>query len=299
MWEDLNMKDRAAMIRVAVKNGVTSLEEIRDKYNKFDDGGNLDEGGYSKESVENRKAIHKRYDPTGGTGLITQGLYMITGGNQARGEENEYWKAYLGLDNAVPKMNPNAHTSWDDKIEKEKIANGEMPSDFYGTTPRMDLNIQSIADTLNVGNIYRNYDKYKEKYPELPRKGIIENMYKTGKKVLENPNTWQQVEGDISAIKNRYNRVVNETNPLGMLADFGMMWKPEEGVIHVHDTYDFSPFERLFVGDRPKEMKIRSKIKFDPKKGSKLLRNNMEDFYSYPDPAVKYSNKFDEGEYYE
>lgn len=80
-----------------------------------------------------------------------------------------------------------------------------------------------------------------------------------------------------------------------MLADFGMMWKPEEGVIHVHDTYDFTPFERLFVGDRPKEMKIRSKIKFDPKKGSKLLRNNMEDFYSYPDPAVKYSNKFDDG----
>lgn len=39
MWEDLNMKDRAAMIRVAVKNGVTSLEEIRDKYNKFDEGG--------------------------------------------------------------------------------------------------------------------------------------------------------------------------------------------------------------------------------------------------------------------
>lgn len=41
MWEDLNMKDRAAMIRVAVKNGVTNLEEIRDKYNKFEEGGPL------------------------------------------------------------------------------------------------------------------------------------------------------------------------------------------------------------------------------------------------------------------
>lgn len=35
-WEKLSMKERAAMIKVAVNNGITSLEEIR---NKYDEGG--------------------------------------------------------------------------------------------------------------------------------------------------------------------------------------------------------------------------------------------------------------------
>ena len=73
---------------------------------------------------------------------------------------------------------------------------------------------------------------------------------------------------------------------LGMLANFGMMWNPEEGVIYVHDTYDFPKFSRNFVGDRPKEMKIRGRINFDPKKGSKLLRNDLESFYDYPQPMT-------------
>ena len=129
-----------------------------DSDNENEDNQTLDnEGGWSDNSRARRERRHDRYDPTGN--YILQPLYMLMGGNQAAGEENEYWKAYLGLKNAVPKMNPNAKTSWDDAIEAEKIANGELPSDFYGTTPRMDLNIQAVADTLNTGKILRNYDK--------------------------------------------------------------------------------------------------------------------------------------------
>ena len=69
-----------------------------------------------------------------------------------------------------------------------------------------------------------------------------------------------------------------------MLANFGMMWNPDEGAIYVHDTYDFPKWARTIVGDRPKEMKIRGRVSFDPKKGSKLLRDNMKDFYNYPNP---------------
>lgn len=285
-WSTLSMQQRADLIKLYVTRGVLDLNKIKEHYNKFDNGGSTDEGGYSKESLEERKAIHKRYDPAGGTGLISQGLYMLMGGNQSRGEENEYWKAYLGLDNAVPKMNPRAKTSWDDKIEKEKVANGELPSDFYGTTPRMDLNIQAIADTLNIGKIYRNYDKYKEQHPDLPSKGDIEDIYETGKRVLNNPNTWQQVHGDNTSVKRKLESSTNEMSPLGMLANFGMLWNPGEGAIYVHDTYDFPKFSRNFVGDRPKEMKIRGRINFNPKKGSKLLKNDLESFYDYPKPMI-------------
>lgn len=248
---------------------------------KTEDNQTLDnEGGWSDNSRARRERRHDKYDPTGN--YILQPLYMLMGGNQAAGEENEYWKAYLGLKNAVPKMNPNAKTSWDDAIEAEKIANGELPSDFYGTTPRMDLNIQAVADTLNTGKILRNYDKYKEGRYYFPTKRTIEEIYKTGKRILENPNTWQQVEGDNVAIKAKPDDTIHEYNPLGMLADFGMMWDPKTKSIYVHDTYDFGPISQIFAGKRPKEMKIRSKISFDPAKGSKLLRNDLENYYDYP-----------------
>ena len=247
------------------------------------------EGGWSEESREKREERYRKYDPTGN--YILQPLYMLLGGNQAAGEENEYWKAYLGLENAVPKMNPKAKTSWDDAVEEEKMLNGELPSDFYGTTPRMDLNIQAIADTLNVGKIVRNYDEYKKDHPDLPTKKEMELIYQTGKSVLENPGEWQQVDGDNTAIKAKHSPITHETNPLGMLADFGMMWDPKSKTIYVHDTYDFNSFVEMFSGKRPKEMKIRGKVSFDPNKGSKLLRDDLKYFYDYPEPRVLSGNE--------
>ena len=253
---------------------------------KFGGGGSVDEGGWPIETRDKRESRAQRYDPAGGTGPITQGIYMLMGGNQSRGEENQYWRAYLGLDNNVPKMNPKAKTSWDDQVEAEKVTNGELPSDFYGTTPRMDLNVQAIADTLSTGKIVREYDKYKQINPDLPSKRRMEEMYETGKRILDNPGTWQQVDGDRLGVKQKLDYVTNEFNPLGMLANFGMMWKPEEGALYVHDTYDFNPAGRMVVGNRPKEMKIRGRINFDPKKGSKLLRDDMKGFHNYPE-AIK------------
>ena len=52
----------------------------------------------------------------------------------------------------------------------------------------MDVNIQAIADTLHLGQIYRNYDKYKEMNPSLPPKRVISKAYEAGKQILEHPN---------------------------------------------------------------------------------------------------------------
>lgn len=67
----------------------------------------------------------------------------------------------------------------------------------------------------------------------------------------------------------------NEYDPLGMLGRYGMKWVPEDNALYVHDTYDFPWYAKIAgkLKDRPREMKIRSKIKFDPKKGAKLFRN--------------------------
>lgn len=39
MWKDLNIRDRYAIIKAGVSNGITSLNTIKEKYNKFDGGG--------------------------------------------------------------------------------------------------------------------------------------------------------------------------------------------------------------------------------------------------------------------
>lgn len=248
-----------------------------------DDKNNTAIGGYTEEywPKQSRLATYYDLDPT--TRFSPEALLVD---NQASGEENEYWKAYLGLDNTVPAMNKNAHTEWDEQIEKEKIENGELPSDFYGTTPSMDLSLQAAADTLMLGKINRNYDEYKAKYHNLPGKKTIQTIYETAKNVMNNPGKWQQMDGEY-IIKKKNPEYDNEVNPLGMLAEYGMKWDPQTKTIYVHDTYDFPWYARAAGGikTRPKEMKIRSAIKFDPKKGSVLLRTpeNYNEAYQYQD----------------
>lgn len=43
MWEDLNMKQRAAFIKIGVKNGLYDLNHIKSIYNKYAEGGPLDD----------------------------------------------------------------------------------------------------------------------------------------------------------------------------------------------------------------------------------------------------------------
>lgn len=43
MWKDLNMKERAAFIKVAVDNGILNINDIIGHYNKFAEGGALDD----------------------------------------------------------------------------------------------------------------------------------------------------------------------------------------------------------------------------------------------------------------
>lgn len=40
-WNDLSIKEKADMIKVGVKNGLTNMSDIRQKYNEFASGGNL------------------------------------------------------------------------------------------------------------------------------------------------------------------------------------------------------------------------------------------------------------------
>ena len=148
---------------------------------------NSKDGGYNQSTLNDRQELLKKWDPTGGFDAASWMASKFFG-NMANGEENEYYKTYLGLPNKVQPMKQGAQTNWDYQEEERKREAKEQPSDFYGTTPRMDYNIQAIADTLNTGRIVRNYDIYKQKEPSLPDKEYIERIYNSGKQVMENPS---------------------------------------------------------------------------------------------------------------
>jgi hypothetical protein len=43
MWKDLSIKEKAALINIGVKNGLYDLEDIKSSYNKYANGGHLDD----------------------------------------------------------------------------------------------------------------------------------------------------------------------------------------------------------------------------------------------------------------
>lgn len=277
-WSALSLRDRADLIKLYTDNGITNIKEIRRHYNNFATGGPTKEGGYPESNKWRREWAYNFYDPSGGLGVSA-----IVGRNYdegAQGEEDQYWRAYLGLSNDVPKMNPSSKTEWDDQIEAQKAKKGLLPSEFYGTTNAMDLMIQAMADTTTTGQIVRNYEAFKKANPNLAPKENIEAVYKSGKAMMNNPNKWTQVgeTGDNSQLDIDYRMVDNEQFPLGMLAAFGAKWIPEENTIHIHDTYDFPTFKRVVSGipERPREMKIRGKVRYNPKNRAKIF--NSENF---------------------
>lgn len=42
MWKDLTLKDKSSLMKMFIKQGITSLEEIKNTYNEYSKGGNLD-----------------------------------------------------------------------------------------------------------------------------------------------------------------------------------------------------------------------------------------------------------------
>lgn len=273
-WGKLSLAQKADLMGLYISKGVRSLKDIKYHYNRLD-GNNpkqdLDIGGYSKDSREGRKGVFMKWDPTGG-------IYIPTPNNKATGEESLYYSAYLGLHDKLPKSNVRKPDDLQD--DKDLLEQGYIGTDYYSTTPRMDVTIQALADTLNLGKIYRNYDYYKEKHPTLAPKVQIKRAYKKGKELLDNPNEWVQINSNNLGVVNTDGDSSGESNPLGMLGKFGMRWSPEDKSVYIHDRYDFPSFPARVGGvpDRPRVMKIRSKIGFDPNRGSRLLRNDLSEF---------------------
>lgn len=77
---------------------------------------------------------------------------------------------------------------------------------------------------------------------------------------------------------------------LDLFGNFTIQWDKENNTIKVNDTYDFPSIVtgKYTIPKREKALEIREDIKFNPKIGSYLLRDNMKNYYiDNEDPYFK------------
>lgn len=61
-WDKLSMKEKHTFIRTAIKNGLSNLDEIRESYNSFADGGFKPDSATINNPIYNANAVNPIYD---------------------------------------------------------------------------------------------------------------------------------------------------------------------------------------------------------------------------------------------
>lgn len=205
-----------------------------------------------------------------------------SGKDTATDFEEKMWKAYT--DGDISKL-PASKYRFDDDDDNAQ---------YVGLPQEQAILIQSLLDKEYMNGIideaYKNA-KGQEKKDIGDYKKVFDKL---NNNIFNNPGKWILVNEGISPFKeevygDNFERV-NETSGLGALKNFSVRWDPDAGMLDVKDDYDFSrkKIAEDIIPERDVPLRIRERIKYDPKKGS-VLRNNDK---ALPERFVR---KYEEG----
>lgn len=172
MWDKLSMKEKAAFIRTAVKNGVYNLNDIRNRYNEFAEGGHIYDGETEESQQMKKSSIAKRLygflSNTGGGSLFNGGTY--TGsyhyGNKPAVSGNIIKTSTLyGGANADTTRNPLALYLGLDTIGLKKLRHDKYILD--NDTTDVDVFEGKILPVKKDSSAYRLNPELKEEFDTL------------------------------------------------------------------------------------------------------------------------------------
>ena len=154
-WNDLSMKDKASYIRMGVENGITDLDTIREVYNKFAEGGNLN----VNDSPEKRTYDHNK------------GVYYVEGQNAPN---NLKYSLDEFTQEQINEINSKYNKGW--KTDKK----GNVIFNKYTGTP-LNTNLKKSFANKEA---YEHYTQEEPtpvgtKYKSNPSIVKAENMFKT------------------------------------------------------------------------------------------------------------------------
>lgn len=190
-----------------------------------------------------------------------------SGEDTATDFEEKMWKAYT--DGDISRL----------PASKYRFDDDDDDAQYVGLPQEQTILIQSLLDKEYMNNMldeaYKDADE-KSKRKIRDYKKVLDKL---NKNIFENPGKWILVNEGISPFREEVYgddfEKVNETSGLGALKNFSVRWDPDAGMLDVKDDYDFSrkKIAEDIIPERDVPLRIRERIKYDPKKGS-VLRNN-------------------------
>lgn len=190
-----------------------------------------------------------------------------SGEDTATDFEEKMWKAYT--DGDISRL----------PASKYRFDDDDDDAQYVGLPQEQAILIQSLLDKEYMNNMldeaYKDADE-KSKRKIRDYKKVLDKL---NKNIFENPGKWILVNEGVSPFREEvYSdnfEKVNEASGLGALKNFSVRWDPDAGMLDVKDDYDFSrkKIAEDIIPERDVPLRIRERIKYDPKKGS-VLRNN-------------------------
>lgn len=190
-----------------------------------------------------------------------------SGKDTATDFEEKMWKAYT--DGDISRL----------PASKYRFDDDDDDAQYVGLPQEQAILIQSLLDKEYMNNMldeaYKDADE-KSKQKIRDYKKVLDKL---NKNIFENPGKWILVNEGVSPFREEVYgdnfEKVNKTSGLGALKNFSVRWDPDAGMLDVKDDYDFSRknIAEDIIPERDVPLRIRERIKYDPKKGS-VLRNN-------------------------
>lgn len=190
-----------------------------------------------------------------------------SGEDTATDFEEKMWKAYT--DGDISRL----------PASKYRFDDDDDDAQYVGLPQEQAILIQSLLDKEYMNNMldeaYKDADE-KSKRKIIDYKKVLDKL---NKNIFENPGKWILVNEGVSPFREEVYgdnfEKVNEASGLGALKNFSVRWDPDAGMLDVKDDYDFSrkKIAEDIIPERDVPLRIRERIKYDPKKGS-ILRNN-------------------------
>ena len=190
-----------------------------------------------------------------------------SGEDTATDFEEKMWKAYT--DGDISRL-PASKYRFDDDDDNAQ---------YVGLPQEQAILIQSLLDKEYINNMLDEAYKNADEKSKLKIRDYKKVLDKLNKNIFENPGKWILVNEGVSPFREEVYgdnfEKVNEASGLGALKNFSVRWDPDAGMLDVKDDYDFSrkKIAEDIIPERDVPLRIRERIKYNPKKGS-MLRNN-------------------------
>ena len=190
-----------------------------------------------------------------------------SGEDTATDFEEKMWKAYT--DGDISRL----------PASKYRFDDDDDDAQYVGLPQEQAILIQSLLDKEYMNNMLEEAYKDADEKSKRKIRDYKKVLDKLNKNIFENPGKWILVNEGVSPFREEVYgdnfEKVNEASGLGALKNFSVRWDPDAGMLDVKDDYDFSrkKIAEDIIPERDVPLRIRERIKYDPKKGS-VLRNN-------------------------